>query len=100
MGMAEAAHYTRTHLGEVAEISTRWVPGLDAALARKVIPYTVYDPRITAYSLRSWDEAVQSLIEQQKMRAPFPADRAYEAKFIQRVLRERPEWFADLKPVP
>lgn len=53
MGMTEAAHYTRTHLDEVAEISTRWVPGLDAPLARKVISYTTYDPRITAYSLRS-----------------------------------------------
>lgn len=43
---------------------------------------------------------MQSLIEQKKMRALFPAERAHAAKFIRRVLRERPEWFADLKPVP
>jgi hypothetical protein len=97
--MAEAAHYTRTHLEEVAEISTRWIPGLDAGLARKVIPYTVYDPRLTPYTYKAFDESVRILIEQKKMRAPFPAERAYEPKFIQRAVRERPEWFADLKPV-
>lgn len=99
MGMAEAAHYTRTHLDEAAEISTRWVPGLEAGLARKVIPYTVYDPRLTPQTYRAFDESVRILIDQKKMRAPFPADRVYEPRFIQQVTREHPEWFADLKPV-
>lgn len=100
MGMAEAAHYTRTHLDEAAEISTRWVPGLEAGLARKVIPYTIYDPRLTPQTYRAFDESVRILLEQKKMRAPFPAERVYEPRFIQQVVQERPEWFADLKPVP
>lgn len=100
LGMAEAAHSTRTHLAEAAEISTRWVPGLEARLARKVIPYTLYDPRLTPHTYRAFDASVRLLLDQKKMRAPFPAERVYEPRFIQQVVRERPEWFADLKPVP
>jgi ABC-type nitrate/sulfonate/bicarbonate transport system substrate-binding protein len=39
IGLAEACQYTRQHLDEAAEISTRWIPGLEAATARKAIWY-------------------------------------------------------------
>jgi len=100
VGLAEASQYTRQHLDEAAEIATRWVPGLDPAVAKKAIRNMTYDPRLTRHTIESWDENVRILVEQKKMRQPVPWGQGNEVKFIQRVEKEHPELFSDLKPVP
>ncbi len=100
VGLAEASQYTRQHLDEAAEIATRWVPGLDYAVAKKAIRNMAYDPRITKYTIESWDENVRILVEQKKMRQVLPWTQGVELKFIERVEREHPQLFNDLKPVP
>ena len=99
-GFAAAAQYTRQHRDEAAEIATRWIPGLEGPVARQVIRYMQYDPRITAASLRAFDEAVEMLVDQKKLRGKVSAQGIYEDRFIKDVMREHPELFADLPPVP
>ena len=99
VGLAEACQYTRQHPDEAAEISTRWIPGLETATARKAIRYMSYDSRITKYSLESWDENVRALVEQKKLRQPIPSSMGVELKFIERAQKEYPQLFSDLKPV-
>jgi ABC-type nitrate/sulfonate/bicarbonate transport system substrate-binding protein len=98
LGMAEATWYTRRNLDEAAEISTRWVPGLDAAVARKAIANMVYDARITPHTVAAWDENVKILLEQKKLRAPLPWQQGIELRFIDKVMKSHPQFFADLKP--
>ena len=100
VGLAEASQYTRQHLDEAAEIATRWIPGLEATVARKAIRNMRYDPRITKYTRESWDENVRVLVEQKKLRQAMPWTQGTELKFIERVEKESPQLLSDLKPVP
>jgi ABC-type nitrate/sulfonate/bicarbonate transport system substrate-binding protein len=98
--MAEASQYTRQHLDEAAEISTRWVPGLDLAVSKKSIRYMTFDPRITSLTIQAFEENAKILVEQKKLKAPMPWRQAMETKFIEKVMKTHPQFFADLKPAP
>jgi ABC-type nitrate/sulfonate/bicarbonate transport system substrate-binding protein len=98
-GMAEAIAYTRKNLDEAAEISTRWVPGLEAGVARKALDNMVFDPRITTQTVAAWDENIKILLEQKKLRAPLPWQRGIELRFIEKVMKSHPQFFAGLPPV-
>jgi ABC-type nitrate/sulfonate/bicarbonate transport system substrate-binding protein len=98
IGVAEATWYTRKNPDEAAEISTRWVTGLDAAVAKKALSQMVFDARITSHTVAAWDENVQILLEQKKLRAPVPSAKGIELRFIEKVMKSHPQFFADLKP--
>jgi ABC-type nitrate/sulfonate/bicarbonate transport system substrate-binding protein len=97
-GVAEATWYTRQKPDEAAEISTRWIPGLDAAVARKALAQMVFDARITPHTVAAWEENVQVLLEQKKLRAPVPWQKGIDLRFIEKVMKSHPQFFADLKP--
>ncbi|HEV8311093.1 MAG TPA: ABC transporter substrate-binding protein, partial [Methylomirabilota bacterium] len=59
IGMVEATQYTRQHADEAAEIATRWIPGLDIAVARQALRHMTFDPRITPHTIAAWDENVK-----------------------------------------
>ena len=100
LGLVEASQYTRQHLDEAAEITTRWIPGLEVPAAQKAIRNMRYDPRITKYTLEAWGENVRVLAEQKKLRQPIPWAQAIELKYVERAQKEYPQLFGDLKPVP
>ena len=99
IGMAEATWYSRKNLDEAAEISTRWVPGLEVAVARKALGNMTFDARITPHTLAAWDENVKILVEQKKMRAPLPWREGVEPRFVEKVMKSHPQFFADLPPL-
>lgn len=98
VGVAEATWYTRKNPDEAAEISTRWIPGLDVMVARKALAQMVFDARITSHTVAAWDENVQILLEQKKLRAPLPWQKGLDLRFIEKVMKGHPEFFADLRP--
>ncbi len=100
LGMAEADQYTRRHLDEAAEIATRWIPGLDVAVAKEAIRHMSFDPRITRHTIAAWDDNVKILMEQKKLRSAVPWQQGVEPRFIEKVMQSHPELFSDLKPVP
>ncbi len=100
IGMAEAAQYTRQHVDEAAEIATRWIPGLDVAVAKQALRHMTFDPRITAHTLAAWDENVKILMEQKKLKSAVPWQQGVEPRFIEKVIKTHPQFFTDLKPVP
>ena len=100
IGAVEAAHYTRQHREEAAEIATRWVPGLDVAVAQQALAHMTFDPRITPHTIAAWDENVKILLEQKKLRAALPWQQGIELRFIEKVAKAYPQLLADLKPVP
>jgi ABC-type nitrate/sulfonate/bicarbonate transport system substrate-binding protein len=99
IGMAEATHYTRRNPDEASEISTRWIPGLDATVARQAIRHMVFDARITSETVAAWDENVKTLLEQKKLRAAVPWQQGIDLRFIEKVMKSHPQFFSDLKPV-
>jgi sulfonate transport system substrate-binding protein len=100
LGMAEADQYTREHPDEAAEIATRWIPGLDVAVAKDAIRHMTFDPRITRYTLAAWDDNVKILMEQKKLRSAVPWQQGIEPRFIESAMKTHPELFNDLKLVP
>ncbi len=99
LAQAEAAQYARQRPGETAEMATRWIPGLEPGIAARALPHMAYDPRITRYTFEAYDETMKDLIEQKKLRGPVPRDTAFNAHFIERVMREQPQLFSDLPPL-
>lgn len=100
IGVAEAAQYARKNPDEAAEIATRWVSGLDAAVAKQALRHVTFDPRINQHTIAAWDENVRTLVEQKKLRAALPWQQGIELRFIEKVMKSHPQLFADLKPVP
>ncbi len=100
IGMAEATQYTRQHPDEAAEIATRWIPGLDVAVAKVALRHMTFDPRITSHTIAAWDENVKILMEQKKMKSALPWQQGIEPRFIEKVMKTHPQFFTDLKPVP
>ena len=100
LGYAAASQWTRQHPDDSAEIATRWIPGMEWALAKKAIRYVNFEPRISRFSLQAYDDNLKVLIDNRKIKGPIPRDRAFEVQFIEKVLREYPELFSDLKPIP
>ncbi len=100
IGMAEAAQYTRQHPDEAAEIATRWIPGLEVAVAKQAIRHMTFDPRISSHTIAAWGENVNILLEQKKLRSAVPWSQGVEPRFIEKVVKTHPQLFTDLKPVP
>ena len=98
IGMAEATWYTRKYPDEAAEISTRWIPGLDVAVAKKALAQMVFDARITPHTVAAWNENVKILLEQKKLKSAVPWQQGLELRFIEKVMKTQPQFFADLKP--
>jgi ABC-type nitrate/sulfonate/bicarbonate transport system substrate-binding protein len=98
--MAEAARFVRDpkHLDEIGAIGARYIPGMDADLIKRSHKYWVYDMRLGKNSMKAFNEAVQVLIAQKKMKQPFDPAKYYDTSFIDRAMKEHPEWFDDLPP--
>jgi sulfonate transport system substrate-binding protein len=100
IAMVEATQYTRQRLDEAAEIATRWVAGLDAAVAKQALRHMTFDPRINQHTVAAWDENVRILLDQKKLKAALPWQQGVELRFIEKVMKTHPQFFADLKPAP
>jgi ABC-type nitrate/sulfonate/bicarbonate transport system substrate-binding protein len=96
--MAEAARFVRDpkNLDEVGSIGARYIPGMEADLIRRTHKYWIYDMRIGKNSFKAFNEAVEVLIAQKKMKQPFDPAKYYDTSFIERTMKEHPEWFDDL----
>jgi sulfonate transport system substrate-binding protein len=96
--MAEAARFVRDpkNLDEIGAIGARYIPGMDADLIKRSHRYWVYDMRIGTNSMKAFNDAVQVLISQKKMKQPFDPAKYYDTSFIDRAMKEHPEWFNDL----
>ncbi len=97
--MAEAHAYTRNpkNSEEVAEIGSRFANmSKDEVLRTK--QFWTYDPRAGGkYTIKAFDDSVQLLLAQKKMKKPYDAMKYFEFKFIKSTMERHPEWFADLK---
>jgi len=101
-GLAAAAQYTRQHRDEAVEIFSRWVPNVDLAVAKKAIQHIRYDPRISKYSLRAFEEAQEDVLRLTLTSAPsrLAIPEQFDQSFLSEVERAYPQYFSDLAPLP
>lgn len=99
-GFSESAAYVRDpkNLGEISKIAARYIRGMDAALIKRVIKYADYDPHLGKNTYKAFNDSVKQLIAQKKMKKPFPPEKYFDLQFINRTMKEHPEWFKDLSP--
>jgi NitT/TauT family transport system substrate-binding protein len=98
-GFVEAAWYVRQHQAESAQIAMRWIEGLDETAAKKAITYMDFDPRFSANTLKAHVLAERAMIDRGRIKQPVDLAKAIDTSFLERVMREAPQMFADLKPV-
>jgi ABC-type nitrate/sulfonate/bicarbonate transport system substrate-binding protein len=98
-GWVEACWWTRQNLDEAADISTRWVPGLDSATSRKAIRFVPYDPRITSLVYDAMEDQKKLLVEQKKLKTDVDVHKVVNETYVDKSVQTHPEWVADLKKV-
>jgi ABC-type nitrate/sulfonate/bicarbonate transport system substrate-binding protein len=100
-GYAEAQHWARLHRDEAAEISTRWIPGLDAAtlkLAFKTLPLDVRLSKNTIDGFREY--SIPLLVRDKRVAKEFDPTPAVDNAFVAAAMKADPSAFDDLKPIP
>ena len=102
VGLAAASQYTRQHREEAVEIFSRWVPNVDTAIAKKAIQHIRYDPRISKYSMRAFEQAQDDILRLTLTSAParLSIPEQFSRSFLDEVQREYPQYFSDLAPLP
>ncbi|HYM91361.1 MAG TPA: ABC transporter substrate-binding protein [bacterium] len=98
-GFVEAAWYVRQHPGESAQIATRWIEGLDPTAAKKAITYMDFDPRFSANIFQAQAVVDRVMLDRGRIKQAADLSKAIDTSFLDRVMREVPGMFADLKPV-
>ncbi len=98
-GFAESAWYVRQHQGESAQIAGRWIEGLDEKAAKKAITYMNFDPRFSVNIMRAQATVDRIMLERGRIKQAADLSKAIDTSFLDRVMRDSPQFFADLKPV-
>ncbi|MBI3434002.1 MAG: ABC transporter substrate-binding protein [Proteobacteria bacterium] len=96
--MSQAAFYLRDpkNLDEVAQIGSRFVRGMTPDLIKRTHQYADYETRIGPNTAKVFDAAVEQLIAQKKMKAPYDAMKYLDFEFINSTMKRHPEWFKDM----
>ena len=102
IGIGQATQFIRKDPKAAAEIDTRYLDGINVGDAAEGLSYLRWDPRIsvcTEYGLlRAGNDMVKAgLIKRDK---PFVAADFYDSTVLERVMKQRPELFSDLPPMP
>lgn len=97
-GMAESAAWVRDpkNVDEVVKIGVRYVRGVSPKLFKRTIKYWTYDPRLGENTFKAFNFSVKQLIAQKKMKRPYDPKKYFDLTFINRTMKEHPEWFKDL----
>src|SRR4051812_14621453 len=99
---SEADQWTRKNPKQAAQIGTRWIPGLKAEVAEAAMEFNVQqlDRRLSANSYRALWSATDRLARLGVLKATFDVNKNIDPKPILKVMKDHPELFADLPPIP
>ena len=102
VGIAQATRFIRQHPREAAEIDTRYLDGVNVEDAAEGIKYLQWDPRISICTAEGLVKTGNDMIKSGliKLNKPFVATDFYDSTALDKVVREHPEYFSDLPPLP
>ena len=87
---------------QAAQIGTRWIPGLKAEVAEAAMEFNVQqlDRRLSANNYRALWSAEERLERLGVLKSTFDVNKNIDPKPILKVMKDYPELFADLPPIP
>ena len=100
--LSEADKWMRANPKQAAQVATRWIPGIKPEVAEAAMQFNIQqaDRRLSANNYRALWAAQDKLHKGGFIKATFDVNKHIEPKYIVKLMRERPELFSDLPPIP
>ena len=100
--VSEADQWMRKNPKQAAAIGTRWIPGLKLDVAETAMQYNIQqvDRRHFRHNYRALWKAQDTLQRLGVIKSVFDVNKHIEPKFILNVMKNYPELFSDLQPIP
>ncbi len=100
--LSEADKWMRANPKAAAQVATRWIPGLKLEVAETAMQYNIQqaDRRLSANNYRALWSAEDRLNRLGLIKSTFDVNKHIEPKYILKVMREHPDLFSDLPPIP
>jgi sulfonate transport system substrate-binding protein len=100
--LSEADQWMRQNPKDAAQVATRWIPGLDPAVAEKAMEYNIQqaDRRLSANNYAALHAAVSTLNRLGFVDRVFDVNAHIDPRPILAVMQNHPELFSDLPPIP
>ncbi|MEY9883547.1 ABC transporter substrate-binding protein [Bradyrhizobium sp. USDA 329] len=100
--VSEADQWMRKNPKLAAQVATRWIPGLKQEVAEAAMQFNIQqaDRRLSANNYRALWSAEDRLSRLGILKSTFDVNAHIEPKHILKVMKDRPELFADLPPIP
>jgi sulfonate transport system substrate-binding protein len=100
--VSEADQWMRKNPKQAAQVATRWIPGLKQEIAEAAMQFNVQqaDRRLSANNYRALWSAEDRLSRLGILKSTFDVNAHIEPKHILKVMKDHPELFADLPPIP
>jgi sulfonate transport system substrate-binding protein len=100
--VSEADQWMRKNPKLAAQVATRWIPGLKQDVAEAAMQFNIQqaDRRLSANNYRALWSAEDRLSRLGILKSTFDVNAHIEPKHILKVMKDRPELFADLPPIP
>jgi sulfonate transport system substrate-binding protein len=100
--VAEADQWMRKNPKQAAQVATRWIPGLRQDVAEAAMQFNIQqaDRRLSANNYRALHSAQDRLSRLGVIKSTFDVNKHMDAGPIVKVMKEKPELFSDLPPIP
>ena len=100
--VSEADQWMRKNPKLAAQVATRWIPGLKPEIAEAAMQFNIQqaDRRLSANNYRALFSAEDRLARLGILKSTFDVNAHIEPKYILKVMKDHPELFADLPPIP
>lgn len=100
--LSEADQWMRTNPSDAAQVATRWIPGLDIAVAEEAMAYNIQqaDRRLSANNYAALHAAVETLNRLGFIDATFDVNEHIDPGPIVSVMENNPDLFSDLPAIP
>ena len=99
--VSEADNWMRANPKQAAQVATRWIPGLKADVAEAAMQFNIQqaDRRLSANNYRALWSAQDRLHRLGFLKSTFDVNKHIEPKHMLKVMKEKPELFADLPAI-
>jgi ABC-type nitrate/sulfonate/bicarbonate transport system substrate-binding protein len=100
--LSEADQWMRANPKQAAQVATRWIPGIKPDVAEAAMQFNIQqaDRRLSANNYRALWAAQDKLHRSGFLKSTFDVNKHIEPKHILKVMRENPQLFSDLPPIP
>ncbi|HWW48379.1 MAG TPA: ABC transporter substrate-binding protein [Xanthobacteraceae bacterium] len=100
--VSEADQWMRKNPKQAAQVATRWIPGLKVDIAEAAMEFNIQqaDRRLSANNYRALWSAEDRLARLGILKATFDVNKHIEPKHMLKVMKDHPQLFADLPPIP